>query len=354
MLDHEAGVHNPANQSQQFVDNQYQVVINSYDAPGGNLVSVRHFTVLLNNVTGEVVDLAPTLDLTGPQTVITNTAGQYRDNFDTLSLNNTNGTTTWTPAWAETGEEVGGNSATAGQITIDAGNNNVLRFGDNGNGATIQRTVNLAGVTSATVSYSFNEASFDAGEIVTVTFSDDGSFSAGHIQTIQVINGDSGNGNTMNVALTGSFTANAAIRFEVSGTNNNSATDFVTIDNLNIATVTTTSAVIPGAAGINFATTYTENGAAIAIAQSPVVADGDTALLMGATVRLTNAQVGDVLAVGALPAGITASFGPAVAGQITLYLSGPASAAAFQTAIQAVRLATRQSRTRLPACAASL
>ncbi len=89
--------------------------------------------------------------------------GQFRDEFTTAVLNGSNGTTPWaaTP-WAENGDNGNVNSATAGQITIDNGNNNVLRFGDNGDGATIQRSVNLAGVTGASISYSYNENSFDA------------------------------------------------------------------------------------------------------------------------------------------------------------------------------------------------
>jgi Ca2+-binding RTX toxin-like protein len=189
----------------------------------------------------------------------------------------------------------------------------------------------LAGVTSATLSYSYNENDFDNGEIVTVTFAADGS---NFNQTIQVINGASGAGNT-SVALTGPFTATAAIRFVVSGTNNSNVNDIVSIDNVNIATVATTT--VPGPAGNDYTTTYTENGAGVAIASVPVVTDPDSPMMMGATVKLTNAQAGDVLSTLALPAGITASFGPAVAGQITLNLTGSATQANYQTAIQAVR-----------------
>ncbi len=161
LLNYEAPVHTPANQSHQFVDNQYQVVINSYDTadPATRvLVAVRQFTVFLNDVTGEIVDVAPVVDLTGDQTIVTNTAGQFRDEFTNAVLNNSNGTAAWgaTP-WVEIGDNGNVNSATAGQITIDSGNNNALRFGDNGDGATIQRTVNLAGVTSASISYSRRE-----------------------------------------------------------------------------------------------------------------------------------------------------------------------------------------------------
>ena len=35
------------------VDNQFQVVVNTYDAPGGTLVAVRQFTILLNDVVNE-------------------------------------------------------------------------------------------------------------------------------------------------------------------------------------------------------------------------------------------------------------------------------------------------------------
>ncbi len=214
LLNYEAPVHTPANQSFQFVDNQYQVVVNTYsDTPvnGGILVAVRQFTVLLDDV-GEPVNLAPTLDLAAPVTITTTTNGQYRDEFTTQVLNGSHGATSWTATpWAETGDNGGVNSATAGQILIEALTvGNSMRFGDNGDGAQIQRAVNLAGVTSATLSYSFNENSFDAGEIVTVTFSDDGTFNAGHVQTIQTINGASNTGTT-SVALTGTFTANAVI-----------------------------------------------------------------------------------------------------------------------------------------------
>ncbi|RYE54808.1 MAG: hypothetical protein EOP18_06910, partial [Rhizobiaceae bacterium] len=65
---------------------------------------------------------------------------------------------------------------------------------------------------------------------MTVTFAADG---VNFNQTIQVINGNSGEGST-NIALTGPFGATSAIRFVVSGTNDNSAADIVSIDNLTI------------------------------------------------------------------------------------------------------------------------
>ncbi len=179
--------------------------------------------------------------------VSTPTMTTYVDNFESSSLNNSNGSAGWTSSWVETGDNGNTNSASAGQIRIDSGTPaNTLVFRDDdtdpGNGtATIQRTVNLTGVLSATISYSFNEVSFDAGETVTVTFAADG---VNFNQTIQTIDGNSGSGNISNVALTGPFTANSAIRFVVNGTNANSGTtnpgDYVSIDSLVISRTTAT------------------------------------------------------------------------------------------------------------------
>ena len=56
----------------------------------------------------------------------------------------------------------------AGQIRIDDGNDVLQFFGGtpaaNFDGAQIQRTVNLAGVTAATLSYSVAHAGLDAGD----------------------------------------------------------------------------------------------------------------------------------------------------------------------------------------------
>ncbi|HHN67896.1 MAG TPA: DUF4347 domain-containing protein, partial [Thermopetrobacter sp.] len=82
------------------------------------------------------------------------------------------------------------------------------------------------------------------------------------------------------------------------------------------------------------------------------IADIDTAIvqnaalgadLSGATVRLTNAAAGDQLTVGALPAGITANVDTSVAGEITLTLTGTASVADYQTALNAVTFSNSNS-----------
>ena len=356
LLNYEAPVHTPANQSHQFVDNQYQIVIDTYTdtiANGGVLMAQRQFTIFINDVTGEVADIAPTLDLNGNGILSTTTtaAQAYRDNFDTAAFNNSNGAgpgaQNWAPTpWAESNDSGG---VTAGQIQIDAGNSNQLRFigGATSDGASIARTVNLTGVTTATLSFDYdrlnNGDNISAGETVQVQFSATGSFTAGNFVVLQTINNSSGDATTgagsfsLNLPLVGAG-ATSAIRFV--STAISETTEEVRIDNLNIATTTTTTTNVTGAAGTGHTASYTEGNAAVAIASFPAVADADNATLTGATVKLTNAQAGDALTVqGALPAGIIASYGPAIAGVITMYLggNGPISKTALQTAIGQVR-----------------
>jgi uncharacterized protein YciI len=90
--------------------------------------------------------------------------------------------------------------------------------------------------------------------------------------------------------------------------------------------------------GTGFATTFNENGNPAAVVDTDVtIADGNDADLASATVVLTNAQAGDVLAVdSAFPAGITAAVDTAVAGKITVTLTGPASLDTFASALKLV------------------
>jgi hypothetical protein len=92
-------------------------------------------------------------------------------------------------------------------------------------------------------------------------------------------------------------------------------------------------------ASTGFATTFTENGAPIAIVDTDVsVADPDNANVDSAAIVLTNAKAGDALSVaGTLPIGMSSSIDTSIAGQITLHLSGSASLADYQTALGQLR-----------------
>ncbi|MGV8992382.1 MAG: beta strand repeat-containing protein, partial [Thiobacillus sp.] len=91
------------------------------------------------------------------------------------------------------------------------------------------------------------------------------------------------------------------------------------------------------ATGADYRTSYTENAAGVSIADTDIsVSDADGNNMASATIRLTNAQAGDVLSVGALPAGITSTVNTSIPGQITVTLSGSASQANYQSAIRAI------------------
>ena len=94
-------------------------------------------------------------------------------------------------------------------------------------------------------------------------------------------------------------------------------------------------------AGLDFATSYVENGAGIRIVNTDVsIVDADHIDLNGATIVLTNGRAGDILEVGVLPGTMSASVVPGLGldndGQITIALSGVASLADYQTALQAI------------------
>ena len=161
-------------------------------------------------------------------------SGDNADSFNTAAAYNGNaGSASFTGSWTETGDVTNFPVAGGGQIRIGSG---ALQFGDNDNdagngGAQIQRVLDLSNASMATISYDYVETSFDAGETVTVQFSPNG---LAPFQTIQVIDQSSGSGSRLNVPLAGPFTANAVVRIVVSGTNNSSPNDIVSIDNLRI------------------------------------------------------------------------------------------------------------------------
>lgn len=160
--------------------------------------------------------------------------GTYVDNFDTAAVNNSSGSVPWTSSWAETGDS---GAVTAGQIRIDNGNN-VLQFiggtpAASFDGAQIQRGLNLAGATAATLSYSIVETGLDAADdSVQVLFSRDGVT----FVPVDTINDTTNNvaTRTINLSLFGAgpFTAAAAIRFVASSLETG---DSVNIDNLTVA-----------------------------------------------------------------------------------------------------------------------
>ena len=95
----------------------------------------------------------------------------------------------------------------------------------------------------------------------------------------------------------------------------------------------------------NISSTFIENQAAISIASEPLITDFDGTTLASARIVLTNASAGDALAVGTLPAGITGTVAT-VGTTIVASLTGTASLAAYQAAIQAVTYRNTSDATR--------
>ncbi len=93
--------------------------------------------------------------------------------------------------------------------------------------------------------------------------------------------------------------------------------------------------------GTGYSTDYIEDAVGVPIVDASVRFDDiDSPNLVGATITLTNGQIGDILETGILPVGISASVVPSGAlvapGTMVLTLSGPATLADYETALQAV------------------
>ncbi len=86
--------------------------------------------------------------------------------------------------------------------------------------------------------------------------------------------------------------------------------------------------------GNDYATSFTENGSAVSIADTDIDISNNPGNLEGATITLTNRQVGDLLTTGTLPGGITSTTDTTDPTQIVVTLTGTASPADYQTAIR--------------------
>jgi RTX calcium-binding nonapeptide repeat (4 copies) len=175
------------------------------------------------------------------------------------------------------------------------------------------------------VTFNYTEDDRDDGEDVFIE-----AWNGSAWQGIGSILGSIGNGDgTFTANLTGAqIGANSAIRFRTVSSWEEGENLY--IDNIRI------DFQKPATTAVHYATTFTEDGAPIPIASMPAIADSDSTNMVSARIVLTNAKALDVLSVGALPLGITASVVNS-AGAITVNLNGSASLAAYQTAIQAVR-----------------
>ncbi len=139
---------------------------------------------------------------------------------------------------------------------------------------------------------------------------------------------------TLNLPSTVAATGDLLFSFNAGGSILVPGRDDMFIDNVSVLTQ------VDATAGLNFSGAYTENGTPVAIADTDnTVRDVDSTSMASATIVLTNATAGDVLNVGALPAGITSSVDTSVAGQITIRLAGVGSKADYAAAIRGITYA---------------
>ena len=264
---------------------------------------------------------APVLQLHGFDAV------NFADGFSNGYAGST-GADLWAGAWSEINDS---NGANGGGIRVT---NGALQFGSSnaGGNATTDATISrgMAGTgfaEGATLRFTVAKSggnSLEADDAVRVWFAKDGLT----FTEVDLINSADANG-AHEVVLTGPFGANAALRFEKMGLN--AGNEYIRIDN--VAVDLSGPAIAPTQ---DLAISFIEGEAAVAIADLPRITDDGTSL-QSARVTLTNAKAGDALRFGPLPTGITGVVDSATAGVITLLLSGGASLAAYQTAIQSVR-----------------
>ncbi len=93
-----------------------------------------------------------------------------------------------------------------------------------------------------------------------------------------------------------------------------------------------------GAIGTGYEGTFVEDAGTVPIADSDtLIVNPHGNILTGATVTLTNAMAGDILTADGLPAGIQAQVDTSSEGRIVVHLSGDATLADYQTAIESIR-----------------
>jgi len=196
---------------------------------------------------------------TGGLVWITGGALQFRyqtmtvlDQFETAAYSNNNGTNHWAGDWTENGDDGSATTTGNGHIYIAAG---VLRF-DRATSSSfgIQRTANLNGASSVTITFTPTDAGIDAGESVLAEYSLDGGTTWPDIGTYD--GGTAGwSGNQQTLTLTGLTASTIMLRFTANGAWNSNGDEF-TLNDVQIAfndavgsqirrTVDLTSAVSP-------------------------------------------------------------------------------------------------------------
>ena len=267
-------------------------------------------------------DAPPTLDLDSSDNT---TPPSASDDFES---NNLTGGTGWKGGW--TSNFTGGGNATDVTTPTDIGDRS-LRLKDDG--IQLSRSVDLTGAATATLSFDYRRAGLDnASDYVAIEVSDS---ATGTFVEIGRITGAGTDGSYLSFSadITPFISADTTIRFVTSGSLANN--DSVYFDNIDVSTTSNSPT--------GHSDTFQPSTGPVGIASSnTLITDADSTNMLSATITLTNAESGDLLAVsGALPSGITATSYNATTG--VMVLSGSASIADYQTAIEQIQFSSTSS-----------
>ncbi|MGJ5176990.1 tandem-95 repeat protein [Bradyrhizobium oligotrophicum] len=334
-------------------DGSYSYVADKAAALAAGATAVDTFTYTDKDPSGAVSNTA-TLQITvtgtddAPVVAIAGTSGNIGDSTF-AGYSSWNGSPKlWTTDWTEGGDQASSTPSNDGDIRVktESGTGNTyLSFSDYDNtDAYVQRSLNLKGATSATLSFDYQLRGLEqADDVVLVQVSSDGV----NFVTIGQLGGgnyDSANFYTISFNISGYASENTTIRFVATAGLDylgqqqpyDGSIDLINIDNLNVAYTLTPSV------------SYTENAAQKLVLPNLAISDVDDTRMESATLTLTNAQAGDRLWIGSqqLAQGaagdVTTASGTihytvsTAGGAIAVALSGSATSADYATVLKTI------------------
>ncbi|MBM4090676.1 MAG: DUF4347 domain-containing protein [Planctomycetes bacterium] len=155
-------------------------------------------------------------------------ADTVRDNFNSVSYGNSDGSQPWASAWVESDTDGGGASSGRIRVTGDQ-----LRISARYSGDSIYRQVDLSAAQSATLIFSYNNA-LASGRVVTVQMSSDG---GGSYTTVATFDSATNTGaGSKSIDVSSYISANARIRIEVA--NGGTPDSFIYFDDVQVVYVT--------------------------------------------------------------------------------------------------------------------
>ena len=167
------------------------------------------------------------------------------DRFDERTYTNSNGTIPWLTPWVESGESdgvAGGNVQVLGNFMTNSAEVYVLQVANANRAAT--RAANLAGATSATLSFRYRRVSMESGDAVTVLISTNNWATS---TTLASLAGAAPGSLTdtsflaTNYNVSAYISTNTAIRFQANGAM--AADDYVFFDDVTFTLVSSNAAV---------------------------------------------------------------------------------------------------------------